>query len=240
MATDRYFLSPSVHWCATGGHCIILDIATDQYLQVPAGDFNSLLPFVGFDSSTDPRLTDAEIPAELTGFARGLLAARVLSRTPSQIGWRPPPTLPRPTELVSTATHHMPVMKIARMLPRFLMACAAADYHLRHTSLSRICARVSARKRQCTPGTYGDSRERAIQLTHGFNTLRPFYPRHYLCLFDSLALIEFLAHWHILPNWVFGVSVDPFEAHCWLQDGEVVLSDTVTFSSRWYTTIMVI
>jgi hypothetical protein len=59
-------------------------------------------------------------------------------------------------------------------------------------------------------------------------------------MFDSLALVEFLAQWHIFPDWVFGVRVDPFEAHCWVQAVEVVLSDTLSFASRWYSPIMVL
>jgi hypothetical protein len=48
-----------------------------------------------------------------------------------------------------------------------------------------------------------------------------------VCLFDSLALIHFLAQYGLYPDWVFGVSADPFEAHCWVQAGQVVLNDTV-------------
>ena len=51
--------------------------------------------------------------------------------------------------------------------------------------------------------------------------------RSYLCLFDSLALIHFLARFRVFPDWVFGVTADPFEAHCWVQTGGVVLNDTV-------------
>jgi hypothetical protein len=57
--------------------------------------------------------------------------------------------------------------------------------------------------------------------------LRPLYPRDYLCLFDSLALIEFLAQHGLYPTWVFGVTSDPFMAHCWVQEGDTLLNDTV-------------
>ena len=58
-----------------------------------------------------------------------------------------------------------------------------------------------------------------------FEHLRPLYPRPYLCLFDSLALLEFLAAYHSYPRIVFGVVADPFQAHCWLQEGDVLLND---------------
>jgi hypothetical protein len=72
-----------------------------------------------------------------------------------------------------------------------------------------------------------------------FERLRLFYPRSYLCLFDSLALIHFLARFDVYPDWVFGVNADPFEAHCWVQAGNVVLNDTVARVSG-FTPIMVV
>jgi hypothetical protein len=101
---------------------------------------------------------------------------------------------------------------------------------------ARVSDRGAGRARTSSPGTT----ERTINLTHIYHSLRPLYPRDYLCLFDSLALIEFLSYWEIFPNWVFGVLIDPFKAHCWVQDGKLVLADTVTFSSRWFTPIMII
>jgi hypothetical protein len=69
--------------------------------------------------------------------------------------------------------------------------------------------------------------ERARSLVSVFDRLRWYYPRSYLCLFDSLALIHFMARFGVFPDWVFGVVADPFEAHCWVQAGSVVLNDTV-------------
>jgi len=69
--------------------------------------------------------------------------------------------------------------------------------------------------------------DRARSLVRVFARLRWYYPRPYLCLFDSLALLHFLARFDLFPDWVFGVSADPFEAHCSVQLGDVVLNDTV-------------
>jgi hypothetical protein len=43
----------------------------------------------------------------------------------------------------------------------------------------------------------------------------------------------------VYPDWVFGVNADPFEAHCWVQAGNVVLNDTVAWVSG-FTPIMVV
>jgi len=45
------------------------------------------------------------------------------------------------------------------------------------------------------------------------------------CLFDSLALLNFLALDGLSAHWVIGVKVQPFGAHSWLQQGSTVLND---------------
>jgi hypothetical protein len=72
-----------------------------------------------------------------------------------------------------------------------------------------------------------------------FHHLRAYYVRKYLCLFDSLALIEFLARYRHFPQWVFGVTAEPFNAHCWVQEQDCVLNDTVEYV-RGFTPIMAI
>jgi hypothetical protein len=67
--------------------------------------------------------------------------------------------------------------------------------------------------------------------------MRPYYARAYLCRFDSLALIEFLFGHGCLPQWVFGVKCEPFAAHCWVQDDNYVLNDSVEYVQR-FTPIM--
>jgi hypothetical protein len=240
MSLTRHFLSPSVHWRIVNERCVILDVASDCYLQVSAEQFSALLPFVDPTVSGLRQTGRNEIPAELTTFAGDLLAANVLTTSPVPTPRIAAPSLPKPTSLVSTVAQKRRVKQALPELAPFLRACIAADYYLRSTSLSRFSAHVSKRKLKLAPKAPSDSLDREVKLTRIYHSLRPFYPRDYLCLFDSLALIEFLAHWNIFPNWVFGVIIDPFTAHCWVQDGSVVLSDTASFSSRWFEPIMIL
>lgn len=46
------------------------------------------------------------------------------------------------------------------------------------------------------------------------------------CLPDSLALSFFLARRDLFPEIVFGVKLDPFAAHCWVQTDQLVLNDS--------------
>ena len=38
-------------------------------------------------------------------------------------------------------------------------------------------------------------------------------------------MIHFLAKYGIYPNWVFGVRLHPFEAHCWVEDESLLYND---------------
>jgi len=60
-----------------------------------------------------------------------------------------------------------------------------------------------------------------------FARMAPFLPHAGMCLMRSLQLLFYLRGRGLAAAWVFGVRTWPFEAHCWLQAGAVVLDDTV-------------
>ncbi|MFX7883059.1 lasso peptide biosynthesis B2 protein, partial [Acinetobacter baumannii] len=54
-----------------------------------------------------------------------------------------------------------------------------------------------------------------------------------LCLPDSIAFLRFAIRRGYAPRLVFGVEAFPFTAHCWVQDGSVVLTDALDHASRF-------
>jgi len=52
-----------------------------------------------------------------------------------------------------------------------------------------------------------------------------FYTARNHCYFDCAVLSRFLKDSGYDAVWVFGVKTDPFEAHCWVQVNEVVMTD---------------
>jgi hypothetical protein len=116
--------------------------------------------------------------------------------------------------------------RFASSAPFFLASMRANRYLKTRTFESIIRSVVRRREADAYSQSQIDLHE-VKRLTKVFNFLRPFFPRNYLCLFDSLALIEFLAYYHLFPTWVFGVRPEPFEAHCWVQTNDLVLNDTV-------------
>jgi hypothetical protein len=99
---------------------------------------------------------------------------------------------------------------------------------------------VSAvRKRKASAG--GDTLDLDALRRHAaiYAKLRPWYPRRYLCLYDALALVEFLARRNLFPKWVFAVQAQPFGAHCWVQAGEHLLNEVTEYALE-FTPIMTI
>ena len=98
---------------------------------------------------------------------------------------------------------------------RFVAACSVAGARLRWQRIEDTIKAVEQRKRSYAAADF--DLKRACELTAAFQQLRSLFPRNYICLFDSLALLEFLARYRVFPTWVFGIKLEPWAAHCWVQ-----------------------
>lgn len=133
----------------------------------------------------------------------------------------------------------LPILPSPAIALRFFAAARCAARLIATASMARIVDRVRQRKKQISAIETDSAVDKAARLIGSFHTLRPLYPRSYLCLFDSLAMIEFLNRFGLFPTWVFDVAVHPFRAQCWLQQGELVLDDHIE-TVRRYTPIMAV
>ena len=136
-----------------------------------------------------------------------------------------------PEELPET---HMTISHICA----FIGACTTAFYHLRWNRLEETVRAVERRKARHWSLKDIDV-GRARDLTVIFRKLRSYFPHNYLCLYDSLALIEFLARYRISTTWVFGIRLEPWAAHCWLQDGRYVVNEGIEEAAS-YTPVMAV
>lgn len=60
-----------------------------------------------------------------------------------------------------------------------------------------------------------------------FRRWLPWAPFPGVCLFRSRMLLSYLRRGGLDAAWIIGVRTWPFEAHCWLQAGDLVLDDTL-------------
>jgi hypothetical protein len=64
-------------------------------------------------------------------------------------------------------------------------------------------------------------------LISAFEYVERFAIRRDRCLLRSIGLQHLLAQNGYESTLVFGVRLHPFEAHCWLQDDDLILNDTI-------------
>ena len=225
-----FFLQPHVFLCQGKRHWVILDVNRDKYLCVDRHQFEALGPSLkGWARSTDGAgvCDAAAVPPDSVALANNLLTLEILSERPAHAKDALPTAYPLPTEAIDPDSPACSRGSSYTHAGAFFASSARASRELRKQRFQRIVELVRARKTRNAGRAGPLDFERARSLVSVFDRLRLFYPRSYLCLFDSLALVHFLARFHVYPDWVFGVTADPFEAHCWVQAGSIVLNDTV-------------
>ena len=219
------FLQPHIFLCRGKRHWVILDVNRDKYLCVDRGQFEALGPSLqgweGGGPAPGPLADDA------VALSNDLLGLDILSDRAVHAKDALPTAYPLPTEAIDPDVPARSRRWSGAHAGSFFLSSARASRQLQRQRFQLTVEFVRARKIRNTDRAGPLDMERARSLASVFERLRWFYPRSYLCLFDSLALIHFLARFQVYPDWVFGVNADPFEAHCWVQAGSVVLNDTV-------------
>jgi len=237
----RYALAEHVFVCVNGEHLVLLDLKEDRYWALEASQTAGLGPLVvGWPVKATASTEDADSPSPETMAAIEMLLGRGLLVDGIPPGKDATPvSAPVPKrELVSEA-EAAPGPRVGSWLT-FFTASAFAKLALRTWRFERVVLRVRRRKELKGPQSGPLDAERARKLVEAFARYRVFlFSSKDECLYDSLALIEFLARYGIYPDWVFGVQTRPFAAHCWVQHGDIVFNDTVEHVTG-YTPIMVV
>lgn len=237
----RYALADHVFVCLNGEHLVMLDLKEDRYWALEASQTAGLGSVVGGwpvkapDSSESVDSPSPETTAAIEVLrGRGMLTDAV---PPGKDATPVTANVPR-RELVSeTETAAGP--RIGHWLT-FFTASAFAKLALRTWPFERVILRVKRRKELLGRNSAPLDSEHVRKLVEAFARYRVFlFSSKDECLYDSLALLEFLARYGIYPDWVFGVQTRPFAAHCWIQHGDIVFNDTVEHVSG-YTPIMVV
>lgn len=219
---DDLFLPPHVHCCQRGDAFVFLDLKQDEYTLI-MGEAAAALG----ERTPQP----AESLREL--IQAGLLttdhrAGRPFSATPGAAAIQP---------LLDLETPSRPTVNLGHVY-NFAIACTTAAARLRWSRIQNTVSAVAMRKARRASRQRVDLDE-ARRLAAIFHRLRGLFPANYLCLFDSLALVEFLARYDVFPEWVFGVKLEPWAAHCWIQHQQFTFNESVEQAAA-YTPIMVI
>ncbi len=222
-----YRLREHVYWCERNSEVILLDLRADRYLALDARA-----------SSLFPRVVDGgDCSAEASELVEALLGRGLLTSQARQAEHGKPFALPAPAFEVTADSFDGPLCLTARDICAFWLALGKTGVRLRLLSLFRIVSTARSRRAKVTRagGSYSLPTRVAV-----FARLRPLaFTSRSACIFESLALIEFLAAFGVDASWVFGVQTAPFGAHCWVQRGDTVINDTVEHV-RGFTPIMTV
>jgi hypothetical protein len=237
----RYALADHVFLCVSGEHLVLLDVKEDRYWALEAAPTAGLASWVsGWPVKGSDEVDEGPSPSPDTSAALEILQSRSLlteSIPPGKDATPVSAVIPA-KELISE-TEESAGARLGNWFV-FLMSSAFAKFALRTWPFERVISRVRRRKERVGRVAGRTDPERARKLVEAFGRYRIFlFSSKDECLYDSFALIEFLARYDIYPDWVFGVQTRPFVAHCWVQQDEVVFNDTVERVSG-YTPIMVV
>jgi len=207
-------LADHVHLAVTGADGVLLDARDGVYYCLPEAGGH----FVG-DDIVDPDLAQTLEAAGLAIAAGSPRATRRAAPAARDLTQLEPPKPSRGEQLA-----------LARV-----WTASAGRYHGR--SFAALIAQ--ARRRAPSENLASDEDASTARRALVFARLLPWIPFQGVCLYRSFMLLAYLRAAGLDAAWVFGVRTWPFEAHCWLQHGDLVLDDTVD-GVRGYLPILVV
>ncbi len=197
-----YTLTANVRACVDQSVVVFLDLRMDRYLSV---DLKRAPPILGVCEGASPN-------AGASLVAHGLIEATPKLSREGQSG----------AGLTASAdpNHFRSCRASLADVVAMLDACLRASIAVRARRLDRTFRVYARRKRVDKPAN-----TELAELVGRFECIRPWYPRARVCLFDSLALMNFLLAFGHKPEIVMGVRATPFAAHCWVESDGVCLND---------------
>ncbi|RYG36462.1 MAG: lasso peptide biosynthesis B2 protein [Burkholderiales bacterium] len=232
-------LKEDVFFCLSEGQGIFLDLAQDDY---------SAIPIPERDSCSGGHLSDEELCVVLEPYRSELIEAGLITDTEARApGFQSYRAIVRPVGHIfgedDQRAFGLPDRSGAsrRISSADVVGFAWASWRARRLLKTRHIRDVvrAVRMRKARAVMYAKTDHALQQHVAIFRKLRPWFPASYLCLYDALALIEFLALKNLFPTWVFGVQAQPFGAHCWLQSGDELLNESREYAGQ-FTPIMAV
>lgn len=244
--SEHFGIPAHIHVCVTAAGSVILDVRRDKYLGLGREDTEMLANAVpGWPKPVWQRSVcrdrSARFEAEKVKF-ESLVADGVLERISEAKKARVVPALKDMRgEWISIGDElevHGRVTQ--RHIVHFLAAFCWARGSLAWRPFSRVVEEVRARKMCATSGIHGWNIRRLAALVDVFRQLRPFvFAAEGRCLVHALTLTRFLSYYELHPEWVIGVTTQPWGAHSWVQWGNCLL-DSNPEKVCGYTPIMMV
>lgn len=202
-----WVLADHVHATDVDGDLVFLDVAADAYYCLYGAEAQVEIASNGWSVAIGDEALAVEL--QQAEFIRPMAA-----------GFSQPDRLKPPPPLASAIRYEHPPPR-AGDIPEVITTTLDVALNYRGRPFREIINRTSA------AGGLGRSSHRdLLDVVDDFHRWIPFAPLSGKCLLRAFALLRVLQREGHSASWVFGVSTWPFQAHCWLQVGELVLDDT--------------
>ena len=212
--------APRVFAAMHHGDLVILDARANAYMVLAQAEERLRLSADGAGASLiDPSLAD-----ELQAAGLGAVGAVALRCEPRRI-----PSASADLDMAAEPDDLGP-----SDLWRLLAAATALIWTFWSAPFERL---VRANGATASDDPLAD--RRGVRAALAFRRFLVWIPFQGLCLYRAALLRQYLGPEAARVTWVFGVSTWPFDAHCWLQCGELVLNDRL-HRVRRYTPIMAV
>ena len=213
-------LRPGLHFCQSGDLAIFLDVPSDRYFALTETLSAAFLRLAaGTNTFADEPAIDRLLGTVLVRGDGGPLIPAVAPTAPTCSVWdRPADAAP------GKALHAMAALVRAR-------------WTLRRRKLEGSLGQLARRKAGMAPGASDPDAIAAVGAA--FRMAARYLSANDLCLPHSLAVATELYRHGLPATFVIGVIARPFQAHCWVQAGDLLANDRVD-TVRDFTPILVI
>jgi hypothetical protein len=232
-----FFLHQDVYACRTDDGAVLMDLRSGEYfgldLVVTAAIAPRIEGWIGrFGPACDqPDTPNSDESARILDFLSE--GPGLLTDSPV-LGKAVDPPLLQQTDSIPLRGNLVPGPRIRPLhVVRFCSACLHALLQVKCRSLATTVRRVQSRK-SCN--VRADAQQpQIVELVRVFRFLRPLlYTANDKCLYDSLALVEFLARFGVFPTWVIGVRTRPFAAHSWVLSDNLLLNERLEKAEEYF------
>lgn len=211
----QLILHRDLSFCTVDGHLVFLDIQRDRYFRLNRNLESDLITYLGGGNAPDGGIrTLIEQKILITGSADPDDATQPLAKSPTRSAMEAPPSSKR-----ASVSQLIDILTIVYSTQRQLKTHGLKNVLGELASLRRKRSRRSATRHHSAP--------RVLELAAAFRSARLYVPTDTCCLLDSIAMVKFLAKRGLSADLVFGVTGDPFSAHCWAQYGTTILNDAL-------------
>jgi hypothetical protein len=208
-----YHLPAHSSFAALGSRVVFLDVQADRYFLLRGTEASAVL----------------EARPDASVWGESLIARDLLRAGPGNAV--------RPVSVIAPTSSALESSDVegGLWLAELAYFRAEASLLLRLAGLQSTFDRLRRYRRRSARSGHRDAvstcadRASAGCLARGFARARIFVPAARLCVPDSMALARSLWRRGIDADLYFGVRLDPFAAHCWLQHDDLLLTDPMNF-----------